>query len=67
MMKKRLIPIVVLALVVVMSIGIAAIQLGRNSQTIGSYTISGYLEYVTSDGHYFKLKLLPAKNFQLLV
>ena len=50
MMKKRLIPIVVLALVVVMSIGIAAIQLGRNSQTIGSYTISGYLEYVTSDG-----------------
>ena len=39
MMKKRLIPIVVLALVVVMSIGIAAIQLEPVHTNIASISI----------------------------
>ena len=46
-MKKRLIPIIALALVVVMSIGITAYQFGHNSQTINSFRLDGYI-YTTS-------------------
>ena len=47
-MKKRLIPIVVLALVAVMSIGIVAIQFGQHTETVGSYKISGYIYTMSS-------------------